>query len=664
VICKPNCKAISLVSAILIAILTTPLLALDYPGKAPANAASSATTKNAILENSVIRAQWNFKDGRVKSLAIKNKHTSRTVKINNAILPSVVLENGNSINFESAQIKKALHLNHNAVMAIQKDEASGLNIVWTASLQQNDNAIIQSIKIIASKDTQIKELVFFDTKINWAKQIGEVSGSVIVAGNIFMAIEHPLAQNTVDKKSQVRCSLPRGNTLKAGQSWDYSSVIGVTPKGQLRRGFLYYLERRRAHPYRQYLHYNNWYDVLLRRKKERIRENECLEAIEIYRRELVEKRNTKLEAFVWDDGWDNFRQSLWGFHGKFKDGFRNLNKVSRKFGAAQGVWMSPWGGYGPAKDKRIAYGKSQGYETNKGGFSMAGPKYQKAFRDVCIDMIRNNGVEFFKFDGMGGGNESKGATNNDDVDAVLELTNILRKEKPDVFISATIGTWASPFWLLYSDSIWRQGHDNALYGKGNTRQQWLTYRDKLCYERIVQKGPLYPLNSLMLHGVLIGKRKSRSPGRLAFDEKSVRDEAWTFFGSGTGTQELYVNPKDPTPHMWDSIANAANWARKNADVLIDSHWIGGDPGKEQVYGWASWKPGKGIIVLRNPSDKTQNFSITPKQAFELPKSVKGKMQRSYIYPNIELKAGPIPVNWKIKQTLEPFQTVVMELHQR
>ena len=138
---------------------------------------------------------------------------------------------------------------------------------------------------------------------------------------------------------------------------------------------------------------------------------------------------------------------------------------------------------------------------------MAGPKYRAAFRDVCLKMMRDNGVVFFKFDGMGGGGGTGAAGElADDVDAVLNLTRELRKEDPDLFISATVGTWASPFWTLYADSIWRQGGDTGFHGPGNGRQQWITYRDMFCYRCIVQWGPLYPLNSLMLHGPCIGER--------------------------------------------------------------------------------------------------------------------------------------------------------------
>jgi hypothetical protein len=406
--------------------------------------------------------------------------------------------------------------------------------------------------------------------------------------------------------------------LKAGRTWHYSSVFGVVKPGQLRRDFLTYLERRRAHPYRPFLHYNSWYHLNIGRPDNHMTEAECLETIEHFGRELIRKRGATLDAFVWDDGWDDFN-SLWGFHQDFPDGFKNLQEAGAEYGAAQGVWMSPWGGYGGPKQKRIAHGVSQGYETNQNGFSMAGPKYRAAYRDVCLKMMRDHGVVFFKFDGMGSGGGS-GASGElaDDVDAVLNLTRELRAEDPDVFISATVGTWASPFWTLYADSIWRQGGDTGFHGPGNGRQQWITYRDMHCYRCIVQWGPLYPLNSLMLHGPCVGERAN--PARMDRDEKSVADEIWTFFGSGTNLQELYISPHLLTQAMWDELAAAANWSRANSDVLVDTHWIGGDPGLGEVYGWASWQPRGGVVILRNPSKKLGIYEMELGRDLELPDS--------------------------------------------
>ena len=55
--------------------------------------------------------------------------------------------------------------------------------------------------------------------------------------------------------------LRRALPLRAGVAADYSAVLGVAPRGQLRRGFAAYLENERAHPFRTFLHYNSWYDI-------------------------------------------------------------------------------------------------------------------------------------------------------------------------------------------------------------------------------------------------------------------------------------------------------------------------------------------------------------------------------------------------------------------
>ena len=49
----------------------------------------------------------------------------------------------------------------------------------------------------------------------------------------------------------------------------------------------------------------------------------------IFGRELVRGRGVKLDAFVWDDGWDDFN-SLWGFHKGFPDGFKKLKAAGEQ----------------------------------------------------------------------------------------------------------------------------------------------------------------------------------------------------------------------------------------------------------------------------------------------------------------------------------------------
>jgi hypothetical protein len=119
----------------------------------------------------------------------------------------------------------------------------------------------------------------------------------------------------------------------------------------------------------------------------------------------------------------------------------------------------------------------------------------------------------------------------------------------------------------------------------------------------------------MLHGIIYASRADK----LATDPgHDFADEVHSYFGGGTDLQELYITPSLLTSADWDVLAEGARWSRANAATLRDTHWIGGDPGKGEPYGWASWSAEKGILVLRNPASKPQQIPIDVGQAFELP----------------------------------------------
>jgi hypothetical protein len=117
-----------------------------------------------------------------------------------------------------------------------------------------------------------------------------------------------------------------------------------------------------------------------------------------------------------------------------------------------------------------------------------------------------------------------------------------------------------------------------------------------------------------------------------------------------------------TDELWDIVAEGAKWARVNEDVLVDAHWVGGDPGKGQVYGVAAWNPQKATLMLRNPSDKPQSIDIEPISAFEVPPhqktesfTMKSPWADEADQPAVTLAAGKAHTF-----QLEPFQVIVLE----
>ena len=447
--------------------------------------------------------------------------------------------------------------------------------------------------------------------------------------------------------------------LKAGASVTYSSVAGVTRPGQLRRDFLTYIERERAHPYRTFLHYNTWYDLGLFNPYDGAG---AVDRIHAFGEELHVKRGVTLDSFLFDDGWDNHR-SLWRFNQGFPNGFEEVKAAAALYGTQPGVWMSPWGGYGKPKAERLAYGKEQGFEIVNDGFALSGPKYYAQFEAVCLDMVRRFGVNQFKFDGTGNADSVfKGSAFDSDFAAALHLIGVLRKAKPDLFVNLTTGTYPSPFWLLYADSIWRGGEDDDVAGVGPYRERWITYRDADTYDEVVQNGPLYPLNSLMLHGIIYAARHRQLKSDPSND---FRNEVRSYFGTGTQTQEMYITPSLLSQANWDDLAEAAKWSRANAEVLKDTHWVGGDPALLQVYGWAAWSPAKSILTLRNPSDKPQSITLNLQSVLELPNGAARHFRaHSPWHEDAAQSALSLEGGQPHVFQLQPFQVLTLDLEPR
>ena len=132
------------------------------------------------------------------------------------------------------------------------------------------------------------------------------------------------------------------------------------------------------------------------------------------------------------------------------------------------------------------------------------------------------------------------------------------------------------------------------------------------YNNVVLRAPLYPINSLMTQGVMFANHG------LPNEPDGLVNDIRAFFASGTNCQELYITPSLMQPPHWDALAEAAKWSRDNVDVLVDTHWVGGNPAEGHVYGWAAWSKRKGILSLRNPNDKPGRITIDIAKAFELP----------------------------------------------
>jgi hypothetical protein len=645
---------------------------ISYPGDDPGPAIVKKMAPDLIiLKNHAIRLVFSNNGKKITLKSFEDKKTKEFIKFSDTPLFELTVNDNtiitsNDFNLVGIPSISAIHVDPNSanyagrlpgkkVSADIESQKLGLKVHWEASLRDGSNYAKQVFAFTTTDSTKFAKITLLKFPLEMkVRNVGEVDGSPLVHNTMFFALEHPLCKT---EKSSTYIS-----SYISGQMSVISSVWGVTPVNQLRRGFLYYTERERKQPYHQMLHYNSWFDISWRDRN--LNEAVCLDRIKVFGDSLITKRHVALNAFLFDDGWDDIK-TLWEFNSGFPDGFTKLQKAAESLNSSIGVWISPIGGYHAKQLSRLKFGNMQEppFETSKLGFSMAGPVYYKRIKEVTSSFIKNYGISVLKFDGMAVSGEqtndlavSRGAdvSYHKEVEAFLRLINELTSLKPDLYLSLTTGTWPSVYWLFYGDNIWHGGDDTGMIGEGSQRQQWINYRDAATYKYVVKRAPLYPLNSLMSDGICIAD--NGYPGKFEMDDKDISDEIWSFFATGTNLQELYVNPHKLNMANWDCLSTAANWARENEPVLADAHWIGGDPAKGEVYGFAAWSLKKAVLMLRNPSKEEKTFEVKVADVFELPDYAKN----DYLFYNaITADKQPLAEGKSFQIDLKPFEVKVL-----
>ena len=448
----------------------------------------------------------------------------------------------------------------------------------------------------------------------------------------------------------------RNTTLAAGETWKVGAVVGLVAQDgkqgeadirdtQKRRSFLAYSERERAVPWRAYPCYISWYELNINRNNAapgqehtNMTAAQVLDVLNNWKTNFYDKYGVAPAAFVIDDGWDNY--GPWTFHKGFPNEMRDMSALAKEMGAGIGAWLGPVGGYGQSGNYRRSYWNSE----NRGGMQLSNPLYYQTFLAAAENLVCNQDGQagfnrntdnymFFKYDGISAQFSATGPdagdTGNENAEGIIRLERYVRENlREDIFFNTTVGTWASPFWYQITDATWRQENDYGTIGNNSIdRENWITYRDRLVYQNYVSNSPLCPINTLMTHGFILSNYGSVS-GNKTYE--AVLREMRCAFVCGSGMVELYndysLMNSINNGKLWEDLAECMAWQKKNADVLPDAHWVGGNPwtgSSAEVYGWASWNGAKATLALRNGSNSQQTYTFTLREALEIPANITG-----------------------------------------
>lgn len=522
-----------------------------------------------------------------------------------------------------------------------------LSIVWRAVLRNGSHYLRTEMDIQAAKDLPMKGIVAMNYLVakNSAytapEVVGNTRGAILASNHIFAGLETPMGLNSSKDEgnaTHIEGLWRRNTTLKAGKTWNISSVVGLVAPKQLRRSFLAYSERERAVAWRPYPVYISWYELNIDRNnapapsyKGNMTVEQCADVVSHWKTHFYDKYKIAPKAFVWDDGWDQY--GTWTFNPNFPNGFDEPANEAKQMGTGIGAWLGPVGGYGQSGEYRRAYWRS------KGGMQLSNEDYYNFFIRCCTNMIDRYDFRFFKFDGISAQASAigpdEGTRGEENAEAIISIERAVRQKRPDIFLNTTVGTWASPFWFHFTDAVWRQEGDYGEAGdQGTDRERWITYRDRLVYQNFIQRSPVCPINTLMTHGFILSRWGAVSKN---MDYDGIVREMRCAFACGSGMVELYNDYKlmdeikdnqGNAGALWKDLAECIKWQQEQADVLPDTHWVGGNPWdgkKANVYGWAAWNGKKSVLTLRNPSASAQTFTTTLREALDIPAYVRGKL---------------------------------------
>ena len=436
-------------------------------------------------------------------------------------------------------------------------------------------------------------------------------------------VEFPAARNEATN-GQMRCGYLTKVTLKTGESiTSHPVAFGVADNAEfVKDAFFDYIDATRARPLHLQTQYNSWFDY-----GSSVDAQKFIASVRTVNQELMIDRGVPpLRAYVIDDGWqdaqaDWSKTGVWQVNGKFDSNFAECRAAVAEAKSSLGLWLSPGCLFGA--EKAIPNMKAAGWRALDPWMSMAGEDYMSAL-EARMASLAVNGVCYFKLDGIfghlnkrnfdiAGFNGGEPALNDARFDAQKELYLSLGAERlirifrrmgavnPDIYIVISNGAWLSPWWLQSIDAVWMINAGDA--AGGSDRNAELVYRDGRYFQLASESrdNTQYPLHSIFNH----------EPKKTSTGESPDEFARYLYMNlaRGTGFVELYLKTARLSESDWGVLAGGLKWVHRMFPAFKRARMVGGDPAKNEVYGYVGWSDEQGYVALHNPADKEASFTF-------------------------------------------------------
>ncbi len=567
-------------------------------------------------------------------------------------------------------------------------EAKGISVTVEYWVHDDGNSICKRLTVDQSDDKVIDYIILdnigiVNSKTHFTVDImpdSEISGYHATLGqpfyidSLFFGCEFPATDNRiVHGAGQIK--------YYVGKAVGKNFKCPVTVMGggrdntitEVRKAFFEYIDfiSRKTDLRFQY---NSWYDNMLKVSEDNIKTSFSEVA-----KGLAFHNAPKLDAFVIDDGWNNYKAKFWEIDKKkFPEGLNGISKHCKKSGYGFGMWLGPRGGYNYQHKfaKKIQSAGNGFVNKNSKDICVASSKYIENVENLLIDFENELDVSYFKLDGfclapctdpthdhaVGGRNDMYFITDlwQKWITAFEHIRSVRENQGRDLWINMTCYTNVSPWWLQWVNSIWLQNSADIGFSKNQEEQAQveaaITYRDSRYYDCICRRANQFPFKNLYNHEPIYAHKAD-----VQYTDEEFEKYIYWCTVRGNALNELHISYDMMSESKWNSLAGAMNFQKGNYHILKNASFIGGDPEDNNIYGYISWtEDGEGIIALRNPTDEKTSLTLNLNKLMGAPEDLSG-VKRYNVYCSLPENDSTYSYADKIDLTLGAYEIIIFKL---
>lgn len=638
------------------------------------------------LESNRLKREFKISNDSFYASQIFNKYSNMSlVPDGNGCEFIVHFENGEE--FSSKGLPVVSSSDDNDKLSFTFKEWMGVSVTLEYWVHKDKNTICKQVTLNQSTEDVVEYVILesvgiINSKTHFSVDVMEDSeidgvyaslGQPFYVDSLFFGCEFPATDNRIiHGTGQIK--------YYVGKAVDKNFACPVTVMGgacdntmqQVQRAFFEYIDFISTKTHLRF-QYNSWYDHMLDINAENIEKS-------FYEIEkgLSAHGVAPLDAYVVDDGWNNYKGNFWSFNNKFPNEMYDVCEQCKKMNSHFGMWLGPRGGYDYYKKfaKRIEKSGKGYFNKQSRDICVASRKYLGNLEEFLIDQTKKFDVDYWKLDGFclkpckdsshdhmtGGENDMYFVTDmwHKWIKLLTNLRESRLQEGKSLWINMTCYVNVSPWWLQWVNSIWLQNSKDIGFAENYEEQPRveaeITYRDGKYFDCICRRANQIPLKNIYNHEPIYG-----NTAKIEYTDDEFKKFVYWCAVRGQALNEFYLSYNMMNDSKWESLSNVINWQKSVYHVLQKATFIGGDPCENNIYGYISWtEDGEGVIALRNPTKEKASLTLTLNKLMGVPETLKDVRVTNIYNKSMPQSEESYSYNDKINLNMHPFEVMIFQ----